>query len=90
MKTAEKRLYQISHKTYPGDIWSIVVTTETPIGQKILSLQSMVQVCLTRGREIPNISQDLPCRCLVHCCNHGDTYWTENVIIAVYDSGLFN
>ena len=44
VKTAEKRLYQISHKTYPGDIWSIVVTTETPIGQKILSLQSMVQI----------------------------------------------
>ena len=89
MKRAEKRLYQINHKTYPGDIWSIVVTTETPIGQKILSLQSMVQVCLTRGREIPKISQD-PWGCLVHCCNYRDTDRTENVIISVYDSGLFN
>ncbi|CAG2221758.1 VPS13A_C [Mytilus edulis] len=44
VKRAEKRLYQINHKTYPGDIWSVIVNTETPIGHKILSIQSMVQI----------------------------------------------
>ncbi|VDI65829.1 vacuolar protein sorting-associated protein 13A/C, partial [Mytilus galloprovincialis] len=44
VKRAEKRLYQINHKSYPGDIWSVIVNTETPIGHKILSIQSMVQI----------------------------------------------
>ncbi|KAJ8307904.1 hypothetical protein KUTeg_014551 [Tegillarca granosa] len=44
IKRAEKRLYPINNKTFPGDLWSIVLSTDTNIGQRIVSLRSIVQV----------------------------------------------
>ncbi|KAK3093140.1 hypothetical protein FSP39_011676 [Pinctada imbricata] len=44
IKRDEKRFYQINHKTYPGDTWAVVCSTQTPLGQKIVSLRSIVQM----------------------------------------------
>lgn len=44
IKRSERRLYPVNHKTYPGDTWAVVCSTEAPIGQKILHLRSIVQV----------------------------------------------
>jgi len=44
IKRAEKRFYHINHQSDVGDKWAIVVSTETHIGQRIISLTSIVQV----------------------------------------------
>ncbi|KAL3884630.1 hypothetical protein ACJMK2_024757 [Sinanodonta woodiana] len=44
IKRAEKRLFLVNNKTYPGDTWSVVCSTETDIGQKIINFRSNVQV----------------------------------------------
>ncbi|KAK3590891.1 hypothetical protein CHS0354_020869 [Potamilus streckersoni] len=44
IKRAEKRLFLVNNKTYPGDTWSVVCSTDTDIGQKIVNFRSNVQV----------------------------------------------
>ncbi|XP_056003796.1 intermembrane lipid transfer protein VPS13A-like isoform X2 [Ostrea edulis] len=44
IKRTEKRLYPVNHKTYPGDTWAIVCSTEAMIGQKSIHLRSIVQM----------------------------------------------
>ncbi|XP_078330281.1 intermembrane lipid transfer protein VPS13A-like isoform X6 [Crassostrea virginica] len=44
VKRSERRYYPVNHKTYPGDTWAVVCSTEAPIGQKIIHLRSMVQM----------------------------------------------
>ncbi|ESO95114.1 hypothetical protein LOTGIDRAFT_160876 [Lottia gigantea] len=45
IKRAEKRLFQINQRSHSGDMWSIVCCTDTNVGQKIVSLRSIVQIC---------------------------------------------
>ena len=44
IKRAEKRLFQINQKSHQGDVWAIVCNTDCTIGQKLVSLQSIVTV----------------------------------------------
>ncbi|KAK7096181.1 hypothetical protein V1264_005509 [Littorina saxatilis] len=44
IKRAEKRLFQINQKSHQGDTWSVVCNTDCTIGQKLVSLQSIVRV----------------------------------------------
>ncbi|XP_060080495.1 intermembrane lipid transfer protein VPS13A-like [Ylistrum balloti] len=44
IKRAEKRLYQINNRTSANEVWAVVVCTDSHIGQRIVSLRSIVQV----------------------------------------------
>ena len=44
IKRAEKRLFQINQRSHQGDVWSIVCHTDCTIGQKLVSLRSIVMV----------------------------------------------
>ena len=45
IKRAEKRLFHVNNKTYPGDVWSVVCNTESHAGFKNITFRSSVQVC---------------------------------------------
>ena len=45
IKRAEKRLFHVNNKTYPGDIWSVICDTESHAGFKKITFRSSVQVC---------------------------------------------
>lgn len=44
IKRAEKRMFQINKVSHSGDKWAIVANTQAHIGQKIVALQSLIQV----------------------------------------------
>ncbi|KAK6178554.1 hypothetical protein SNE40_013319 [Patella caerulea] len=44
IKRAEKRLFQINQKSHLGDMWSVVACTDVNVGQKIVSLRSIIQM----------------------------------------------
>ncbi|XP_041355806.1 vacuolar protein sorting-associated protein 13A-like isoform X2 [Gigantopelta aegis] len=44
IKRAEKRLFQINQKSHSGETWAVVAQTDTNLGQKVVSLRSIVQV----------------------------------------------
>ncbi|XP_033726256.1 vacuolar protein sorting-associated protein 13A-like isoform X3 [Pecten maximus] len=44
IKRAEKRLYQINNRTSANEVWAVVVCTDSHIGQRVVSLRSIVQV----------------------------------------------
>lgn len=44
IKRAEKRSYLINQQSYAGDTWSIVCNTQVSYGQKLITLQSVIQV----------------------------------------------
>lgn len=46
VKRAEKRLYKINTPTKTEEEMAFIVNTETPIGQKIVSIQSNIKVCI--------------------------------------------
>ncbi|XP_021375808.1 vacuolar protein sorting-associated protein 13A-like isoform X2 [Mizuhopecten yessoensis] len=43
IKRAEKRLYQINNRTSANEVWAVVVCTDCHIGQRVVSLRSIVQ-----------------------------------------------
>lgn len=44
IKRAEKRLFQINQRSHQGDIWSVICKTDCTIGQKLVTLQSILSV----------------------------------------------
>ncbi|XP_067654011.1 intermembrane lipid transfer protein VPS13A-like isoform X3 [Haliotis asinina] len=44
IKRAEKRMFQINKVSHSGDKWAIVANTQAHVGQKIVALQSLIQV----------------------------------------------
>jgi hypothetical protein len=49
IQKSEMRSFNINQQSYPGDIWALVCETESKLGCKIVTMRSVIQVCLVLG-----------------------------------------